>query len=134
MKKLLLILSLIASLNAKGVTLDTGTSLLWQDNGDVKNKLFTYEQAQVYCASLVLENHSDFRIPTVRELQTIVDYRNYNPAIFKGFLTPVSDEFWTSTPFAYSKGSFWTVDFKKGTIKPAGERYDKNLRCVQRVK
>ena len=134
MKNLLLILSILASLNAQNVTLDTGTSLLWQDNADVKSKRFTYKEAQAYCSNLVLDKYSDFQIPTINELQSIVDYRNHNPVILKGFLKPAAEDFWTSTPYVYSKGSMWTIDFKKGSREPAGERYSKHLRCVQHVK
>lgn len=133
MKKLLLGLTLLTSLNAADITFDSGTSLMWQDNIDVKKTIYTFAQAQTYCANLTLGEYSDFRIPTLRELQTIVDYRNHNPAMLNGFKNPVSDDFWSSTPYVYSPGSYWVVDFKKGSSEIRSERYSKNIRCVQRI-
>ncbi|MFT5662138.1 MAG: hypothetical protein ACI9TV_002786 [Sulfurimonas sp.] len=134
MKKLLLTLSAIGSLYAVDVTFDSGTSLMWQDNKDVRKSDYTFAQAQSYCSNLKLGEYSDFRVPTLRELQTIIDYRNHNPAMLNGFKNPESDEFWSSTPFVYRTDSLWIVDFKKGTTETASERYSKNVRCVQHIK
>lgn len=133
MNKFLLGVSLFASLNAVDVTFDSGTSLLWQDNPTVKAETFTYSEAKLHCKNLVLGEYSDFRIPTIHELQTIIDYRNYNPAMLKGFKHVEGDDFWSSTPYAYREGDIWTIDFKKGTRKASSQRYSKNLRCVQRI-
>lgn len=133
MKKLLLGLSFLASLNAADVTLDSGTSLLWQDNKTVKNKVFTHVQAQKFCEGLILGEYSDFRLPTIRELHTIVDYRNYDPVILKGFMNPKSDDFWSSTPYKYRKSDFWIIDFKKGISEITSGRNYKSLRCVQHL-
>lgn len=133
MRKLLLALITVASVYAVEVTFDSGTSLMWQDNRDVKKSEYTLEQAREYCAKLTLGEYSDFRVPTLRELQTIVDYRNHNPAMLNGFKYSVSDDFWSSTPYVYSPGSFWVVDFKKGSSEIRSERYSKNIRCVQRI-
>lgn len=134
MKKLLLTLSALVSLHAVDVTFDSGTSLMWQDNKDVKKSTYTFAQAQSYCKYLVIGEYSDFRVPTLRELQTIVDYRNHNPAMLHGFKNPESDEFWSSTPYVYTNDSLWIVDFKKGSIDTSSERYSKNIRCVQHIK
>ena len=133
MKKLLLTLSAVASVYAADITFDSGTSLIWQDNRDVKKSSYTLPQAQSYCSNLKLGEYSDFRVPTLRELQTIVDYNNYNPAMLNGFKNPHADEFWSSTPYVYSSGTFWIVDFKKGSTEMRSERYSKNIRCVQRI-
>jgi len=135
MKKLLLASFIFCSLNATEVTYDKSTSLLWQDNGDSgsRNRMFTYEEAKSYCENLVLGEYSDFKIPSIFELQTLIDYRYHNPAMLRGFKNVLADEYWTSTPYAYRSDSYWTIDFKKGTTEPAGDRYDKHLRCVQRI-
>ena len=134
MKKLLLTLSAIASLYAVDVTFHTDTSLMWQDNKNTEKGSYTFAQAQSYCRSLTLGEYSDFRVPTLTELLTIVDYRNHNPAMLHGFKNPYADEFWSSTPFAYRNDSLWIVDFKKGTTETSSERYSKNVRCVQSIK
>lgn len=135
MKKNLLILLLLSSLNAQdGITFDSSSSLLWQDNKSVKKDTFTFEQAKNFCANLKIGTYTEFRVPNIRELHTLVDYKNHNPAILNGFKYVASEDFWSATPYAYREGTFWTIDFKKGTSGPTSERYSKNLRCVQRIK
>jgi hypothetical protein len=134
MKTLFSLLLLGSLLNAQdGITYDSSSGLLWQDNKQVSKKLFTYEQAEQFCANLVIGEYSDFRVPSIYELQSIVDYRFHNPALLKGFKHSASNDYWSATPYAYRKGDYWTIDFKKGTTEPTGERYSKNLRCVQRI-
>ena len=133
MKKQLLSIALLCSVSQANVTFDSGTSLLWQDNKSVKENIYTHAKAQEFCANLEIKEHSEFRLPTIRELHTIVDYNNHNPVILNGFKHVASENFWTSTPYVYSNGTYWTIDFKKGTSKPIGERYSKNVRCVQRI-
>lgn len=134
MKNLLLSLLLMTSLNAKDVIYDTATSLLWQDANANDGFSITYKEAQEYCADLVIEEYSDFRIPTLSELQSIVDYKNYKPAIIKGFEYSASDTYWTSTPFADDYDYVWTINFKKGARDIKAKHYDRNIRCVQKLK
>ena len=135
MKALLLSTMILSALSAQqtGVTFDSGTSLLWQDNATVKKEIFTFAEAKKHCENLVIGEYSDFRLPTIYELQTIVDYKNQNPAILNGFKYTASDDVWSSTPYAYRSDSYWTIDFKKGTTEPTSERYSKHIRCVQRI-
>jgi len=136
MKTLLLSTIIVSALSAQqaGVTFDSGTSLLWQDNATVKKEIFTFAEAQKHCKNLVIGDYSDFRLPTIYELQTIVDYKNHNPAILNGFKSVASDDVWSSTPYAYRTDSYWTIDFKKGTTEPTSERYSKHIRCVQTIR
>ena len=94
MKTLLLSTIIVSALSAQqtGVTFDSGTSLLWQDNATVKKEIFTFAQAQKHCENLVIGEYSDFRLPTIYELQTIVDFKNHNPAILNGFKSVASDD------------------------------------------
>ena len=135
MKALLLSTMILSALSAQqtGVTFDSGTSLLWQDNATVKKEIFTFAEAKKHCENLVIGEYSDFRLPTIYELQTIVDYKNQNPAILNGFKYTASDDVWSSTPYAYRSDSYWTIDLKKGTTEPTSERYSKHIRCVQRI-
>jgi hypothetical protein len=135
MKALLLSTMILSALSAQqtGVTFDSGSSLLWQDNATVKKEIFTFAEAKKHCENLVIGEYSDFRLPTIYELQTIVDYKNHNPAILNGFKYTTSDDVWSSTPYAYRSDSYWTIDFKKGTNEPTSERYSKHIRCVQRI-
>lgn len=134
MKTLLLSLLLLASLNAKDVIYDSSTSLLWQDAQANKDLSITKPEAEEYCANLVIDKYSDFRLPTLYELQSIIDYRNYKPAMIKGFNYTANETYWTSTPFADDEHFFWTISVTKGTRDIKAEYYDRYVRCVQKLK
>ncbi|MFA7718262.1 MAG: DUF1566 domain-containing protein, partial [Candidatus Absconditabacterales bacterium] len=54
-------------------------SLLGVEWGPSSQQEMNFKKAQAYC------NKLKCRLPEVNELQSIVDYRNYNPAINKDF-------------------------------------------------
>jgi len=77
--------------------LDRATGLSWQraDDGKTRN----WQSALAYCAALRLDGYDDWRLPNVKELETIVDYRRHAPALDTRYLT-MSDPkgwFWSST-------------------------------------
>ena len=114
--------------------MDTTTSLVWQDAPINKDALVTYKEAQNYCKFLTIDKYKDFRLPTMRELQTLVDYKNFDPAILSGFKYIESTTYWTSTVFADDDSEYWTVDFEKGSRSVKATYYDRHFRCVQKLK
>ncbi len=87
--------------------------------------------AESYCSTLNLGG-TGWRLPTTRELETIVDPTVSGPAIdptaFPG--TP-SDYFWTATPYAPTAGDGWLVDFVDGSVAFVQTTYVSNVRCVR---
>ncbi|WP_108651058.1 Lcl C-terminal domain-containing protein [Dongshaea marina] len=82
---------------SNGTVLDKATGLTWQQKDDGKTR--NWQQALAYCEALKLADHSDWRLPNVKELQSIVDYQKNSPAIDERYLK-VSDPkgwFWSST-------------------------------------
>jgi len=126
-------LLLITSIMAEDVVLDTTTSLLWQDAIDNKGLSMTYFEAQDYCSKLEVKQYKDFRLPSLRELQSIVDYTKYKPAALSGFKYVDNETYWTTTPFADDGSEVWTINFKKGEIAVKGKHYSRNVRCVTKV-
>ncbi len=97
--------------NADGTISDNATGLMWQqaDNGTT----YDWENALSYAEGFNLADHSDWRLPNAKELQSIVDYtRSPNttasPAIDPLFLcTSINDPngnpgqygyYWSSSP------------------------------------
>ena len=128
------LLLLLTSLSAKDVVLDTTTSLLWQDAEINKDASVTYKEASNYCKFLKIDSYDAFRLPTLSELQTIVNYSNYKPAILDGFKHTANTVYWTSTPFADDDTEKWTINFEKGSLSTKAVYYDRNFRCVQQLK
>jgi hypothetical protein len=110
--------------NEDGTVTDNVTGLMWQqtplgaDGGTFPQfELATdagTRPAAHYCESLTLAGHRDWRLPSVIELVSLVDYDIAGPGptldtrYFPG--TP-GDVFWASTPVNGSPDSSWSVYF-----------------------
>jgi uncharacterized protein DUF1566 len=105
-----------------GTITDLCTGLMWQrDKADVdgdgeandRDRL-PWCMALEYCENLSLAGHDDWRLPNVRELQSIVDYGRFNLSIdstFDGF----PSWYWSSTPHS-GQGWIWIVTFNDGLV------------------
>jgi len=130
--------------NGDGTLTDTVTGLMWQKKYQGP---MTWLQALDYCRKLDTGGRQDWRVPHAHELQTLVDYRRFNPAgdgdrldlkALKGedpgirpdhpmrrYMPDTRLGFWTSTVYASSLESVWVVDFKHGRLwhRPPEDRY-----------
>ena len=83
--------------NNDGTVTDMSTGLTWQqaDDGVTRN----WAESLTYCENLTLAGASDWRLPNVKELQSIVDYTRNNPALNTGVFaqTDPAGWFWSST-------------------------------------
>ncbi len=96
------------------ITRDSANGLEW-DITDFHGERMTFEKAQKACADLRTGGHTDWRLPTVQELLTLVDYTRSGPAIDKEFFPNCkSDWYRTSTPYAPLSGFAWGVSFLSG--------------------
>jgi len=136
MRYLLSFLMFFAFLQAE-ITMvkDPATNLLWEDTPHVRETKVTHPRAKEYCTELKLGGFEDWRLPTIHELLTIVDYHRVSPAILHAF-SYVEDEsfYWTSTTVADESDAFWGVNFKRGSSSKASEYYDRYVRCVRNLK
>ncbi|WP_457592376.1 Lcl C-terminal domain-containing protein [Hydrogenimonas sp.] len=118
-----------------GVVTDSATGLMWQDdysdNGGAV-KLATWIEAIDYCENLTLGGYSDWRLPNIRELNSIVDLSRYRPPIDPVFqITESSRRYWSSTAETGRTSDAWYVSFSSCSRG----NYDKTLvysvRCVR---
>ena len=133
----LLLFSLLFSFSLAEITMikDTSTGLLWEDTPHVRETKITHPRAKMYCSELKLGDFQDWRLPTIQELLTIIDYRRTSPALMKAF-NYVEDEsfYWSQTVVADESDAFWGVNFKRGASSKASEYYDRYVRCVRSIK
>lgn len=128
---LTLSLLLASSLSAKDLVYDQTTKLYWADNVASKSLTTTYENAEEYCRNLVIGTHENFRLPSLYELSSLVDYRRYKPAILQGFENVDNAVYWSTTPFADDADRTWAVNFENGKTDIISKSYDRHLRCVE---
>lgn len=118
------------TINADGTALDMNTNLMWQrlDDGIMR----TWTEAENYCAGLNLGGHTDWRLPSKRELIGIVHYGLASPAIDRStFPDTKNTHYWTSSRMTCSDGEPWSIDFSSGNyhlLLPSSHAY---ARCVR---
>ena len=115
--------------NGNGTVTDASTGLMWQQDGST---IKTWEQALAYCADLSLGGYTDWRLPTIKELASLVDYSRCNPSInITYFPVTASYYYWSSTTYRYNAGSAWGIGFYLGDEFPLDKDESLSVRAVQ---
>ena len=117
-----------------GTVYDTKTKLTWQQTAP--STTYTWADAKTYCAGVgAILGDTGWRLPTMKELETIVDDLRTNPApstdpkLFPA--TPASD-FWSSSPLAADSSSAWFVPFLSAGLSGWHDvSATLNVRCVR---
>ena len=101
----------------------------------------TWEEALSSCEALTLASQSDWRLPNIKELGSIVDVSEYNPAIDEtAFPDTQSSDYWSSTTWSSTNYNTWAwrMDFKGGIAyqrmkaeDSANQSVNKYVRCVR---
>ncbi|WP_185235230.1 Lcl C-terminal domain-containing protein [Teredinibacter franksiae] len=79
--------------------------------------------------------HSDWRIPTRPELETLVYFGQSQPAIDTQFFPNTKNEFyWSSSPVAGHSTSAWAVSFQFGFTAPLQRNNSRFIRLVRTTK
>lgn len=108
---------------------DTVTSLEWQQ--DCAGPM-CWEDAKHYAATLELDGHKDWRVPTYHELVGLVDISRCTPSInIEAFPDTPSCRFWTSSSYAGGSSDAWYVYFYGGDVYYYGKPYSSYVRCVR---
>ncbi len=144
--------------NGDGTVSDLKTGLIWQQDPDF-TKLRTWSEAGSYASALQLAGHGDWRLPTIKELYSLIDFRgsstssppvpyidtNYFDFQYVGTsfgLRLIDIQFWTSTQYVGTtmngNHTVFGVNFADGRIKgygtgqqPNGTTFARFVRCVR---
>jgi hypothetical protein len=116
--------------NGNGTVTDARTKLVWQHYGA---SLMTWPQALAYCRDLILAKHADWRLPNVKELESLADDSRSRPSLDEAFDNSVSNTpYWTSTTDAYQHAYAWNVTFWDGSVSAAySKTTTEYVRCVR---
>lgn len=104
--------------------IDTSTNLIWKRNPEPR--LYTWYE-------LMSANFGEWKVPSIKELLTIVDYEKVNPAcINESFsFNDNSYSFWCSSSCVHSKYSAWSVNFVFGYVESNLKKYTCSVRLVR---
>ena len=98
-----------------GAARDVRTGVVWQVAPLATTT--SLADAKAACQSLLLGGSGGFRLPTVRELASLVDEsREVAPLLPPGLQGGPSPRFWSSTPRAKSPAATYVVDFETANI------------------
>jgi hypothetical protein len=111
--------------NSDGTVLDNLTGLIWTKNATCDGAK-DWTSALAYCNALSngacgLTDGSeagDWRLPQIKELQSLIDYGEYTPALPSGhpFTNVQSNVYWSSTTISFSTGKAWYVNLDSGSV------------------
>ncbi len=117
-----------------GVVTDSITGLQWQDDysdngGNIKEA--KWQDAIDYCEALTLDGHEDWRLPNIRELNSIADLSRVGPAIDPVFQHTATDRYWSSSTHEDLHYYAWYVYFYDGYRYYYSKDYSYYVRCVR---
>lgn len=110
--------------NGDGTAMDIYTGLMWQK--ETAPGTYNWQDALIYCENLELAGHTDWRLPNLLELQSIVDFGRFTPAIDPVF-EAWSGWYWSSSSFAYYPARAWNVFFNSGVLDIRVYKSDQGL-------
>jgi len=111
------------------IVTDNTTGLQWQD--DAVGTAVSWQAAIDSCEALSLDGFSDWRLPNLNELISLVDYGTYSPSIDPTFQYTVSNGYWSSTTHANFASYAWGVNFSSGIQGSSSKSTSPYVRCVR---
>jgi hypothetical protein len=115
--------------NGDGTVTDMATGLMWQQATDGQG---TWINALSYCEGLELGGYTDWRLPTPKELLSIVDFSRHFPAINTTFFPGTQlSPYWSATTLAHSTSHGRQVIFSYGHVDSGFKSASYDLRAVR---
>jgi len=141
MKKYILILFIVTGVIANASftntfvsvvsVIDSLTKLQWQ-NDSIGTKT-NWKGALDRCEALNLDGYTDWRLPNIKELISIIDLSNSSPSINKIFTKTITNYYWssTTTQVKYTTNDAYTIGFTNGILNHENKTNDFYVRCVR---
>ena len=126
--------------NNNGTITDNYTKLVWLKcpiglSGTAckigSTSLKEWSKSRDDCSSLNIGGKKDWRLPTVKELVSIVDTGSFDPSINKKYFVGTDDSYWTSTSPAEHLSSKFIVLFSNGSVYFQADNSPSATRCVR---
>ena len=137
-------LYLADSATAWAMVYDTASGLIWEvktDDGSIRDRDYVYDFSDAQAVYIAGLNAADFggltgwRLPTVRELMTLVHRDRMDPASDSAYFPlTAADGYWTSTANSVYTYEAWQVDFATGAVGSENKTVTYRVRAVYGTK
>jgi hypothetical protein len=116
--------------NPDGTVTDRATKRMWQQ---AEAPAMTWEDALRYAGTLSRGGHSDWRLPNIKELQSLSDEELTNPSIDReAFPGARAAEYWSSTTlFSREATRAWVIDLRAGIVTYTEKTEPRLVRAVR---
>ncbi|MCX6136582.1 MAG: DUF1566 domain-containing protein [Ignavibacteriales bacterium] len=116
--------------NGNGMITDRATGLIWQKVQP--SATMTWDNALKYSDTLSLGGQTDWRIPNIKELQSINDPGLAKPSIDRSsFTSAVTGRYWSSTSQYSAATRAWFLDCEYGIVSYDLKTVPYNVLCVR---
>lgn len=116
--------------NFNGTTTDLATGLTWQQIPFADT--LTWEQALVLADTLSLAGYNDWRMPNIKELQSINDESLIGPSVSSVFFSGITvNHYWSSTSLPNQTTKAWYLDTRFGITTYEFKTSKLYLLCVR---
>ena len=100
-------------INEPGIVTDTKNNLMWKQ--ELEPNRYTWDEAREITSDF--GGYSDWRLPTIAELLTLIDFTRYAPAINTEYFPNQTFSFvWSGSLLAAYTYNAWYVDFYGGYV------------------
>ncbi len=95
---------------------DNNTGVQWiKTLNDYDASGLSLEESETYCGGLTYGEFSDWRVPTMYELEAVVNFEKSDPPFTAGFTgLPEGESLWSTTPNGQAADSVWIMDSSDG--------------------
>ncbi|RKY11459.1 MAG: hypothetical protein DRP65_04150 [Planctomycetota bacterium] len=108
----------VKTISGDDVVFDRSTGLLWPKDGSKagcnNGNMLTWANAIIYCEGLSFAGYSDWRLPNIYELQSIVEHNGVAPFLYSAWVNMVSSIYWSSTTYMANTTAAWCTNFIAG--------------------
>lgn len=113
------------------MVIDYESGLIWEDSTRAVTQINDTFDAPQICQNLNLGGNTNWRVPTITELKTILDEKRKKPAIKRVFKNCANGNYLTSREVMKNSSSSWVIDFNYGTEGFSPANAPIYLRCVK---